>query len=372
MASLTEFILKSRSGVYQDTPENRRKHRVGQKYGAEKQPDEDDGKTEKKETDPVKELEAVNNVIVAINEGKLNLSAVEVIKLFEKKQKLEAVKKQVEKISAGVKVNKEKKNEAGSRKDVVNLRKREDFLKREVEELKEKISGISNKTIQISKREKLRVFQRFEKVQTTLKEVQEKLKGLGEKIEEEAKPDRSKKDVETDQVVHDINGIKVTVTKNFDGSYTLEANGKKVKSDDPSFFVNKTNLKPRVKRELAKEVGIEAESKSTDKKETKKKEEFKFEAKQGEDEESYTRVKFDDVPNSGKVNLKKYLSDKMKKFADKALGILEKVETSNLKKMEQGLVKEFNEQFDDLPKSRRAEKLYSIMKIKGELSKRGK
>lgn len=58
-------------------------------------------------------------------------------------------------------------------------------------------------------------------------------------------------------VTHDINGTKVTVTKNNDGSYTLEANGKKVKSDDPSFFVNGTNLKPRVKDALAKEVGLQ-------------------------------------------------------------------------------------------------------------------
>lgn len=35
MLNLTEIsILKSRSGVYQDTPENRRLHRVGMKYGA--------------------------------------------------------------------------------------------------------------------------------------------------------------------------------------------------------------------------------------------------------------------------------------------------------------------------------------------------
>lgn len=30
---LTEYIMKSRSGVYKDTPENRRLHRVGQRYG---------------------------------------------------------------------------------------------------------------------------------------------------------------------------------------------------------------------------------------------------------------------------------------------------------------------------------------------------
>jgi hypothetical protein len=58
------------------------------------------------------------------------------------------------------------------------------------------------------------------------------------------------------KVVHDINGTKVTVTKNTDGSYTLEAKGKKIKSDDPSYFVNGTNLKPNVKKALAKEVGL--------------------------------------------------------------------------------------------------------------------
>lgn len=35
--NLIEFqLLKSRSGVYKDTPENRRKHRVGQRYGVQK------------------------------------------------------------------------------------------------------------------------------------------------------------------------------------------------------------------------------------------------------------------------------------------------------------------------------------------------
>lgn len=66
----------------------------------------------------------------------------------------------------------------------------------------------------------------------------------------------NKKEKDTKKVVHDINGTKVAVTKNTDGSYTLEANGKKVKTDDPSYFVNGTNLKLSVKRALAKEAGI--------------------------------------------------------------------------------------------------------------------
>lgn len=67
------------------------------------------------------------------------------------------------------------------------------------------------------------------------------------------------------KVVHDIYGTKVTVTKNTDGSYTLEANGKKFHSDDPSYFVQGTNLKPHVKKALAKEVGIEAKTVQTTK-----------------------------------------------------------------------------------------------------------
>lgn len=61
----------------------------------------------------------------------------------------------------------------------------------------------------------------------------------------------------SNSVIHDINGTKVTVSKNNDGSYTLEANGKKFRCDDPSFFAFGTNLKPRVKKMLAKRVGID-------------------------------------------------------------------------------------------------------------------
>lgn len=72
---------------------------------------------------------------------------------------------------------------------------------------------------------------------------------------------------------HNINGVTISVSKNKDGSYTLEANGKKVKSDDPSFFKDK--LTPRVKKALAKEVGIDANiGKDVVKKKTDKNKEY--------------------------------------------------------------------------------------------------
>ena len=81
---------------------------------------------------------------------------------------------------------------------------------------------------------------------------------------------------------HDINGVSVNVSKNKDGSYTLEANGKKVKSDDPSFFKDK--LTPRVKKALAKELGIESTTaKKTSMKKTTATKTQTFEAKNAAD-----------------------------------------------------------------------------------------
>ena len=140
---LNERLEKSRSGVYSDTAENRRKHRVGQKYGVEKQP-EDSEKTEKKETDPAKELEAVNKVIAAINEGKLTLPNDQIMVLVEKKSKLEAAKKQAEKINAGVKANEEKRNAKEikeTNKKINEASKRKKYGDMNVEEAKKELLG---------------------------------------------------------------------------------------------------------------------------------------------------------------------------------------------------------------------------------------
>ena len=86
---LNERLEKSRSGIYADTSENRRKHRVGQKYGSEKKEEEKPEKTSSNEKVPAKELEAVDKVIAAINEGKLKLPQEEIMVLIEKKNNLE-------------------------------------------------------------------------------------------------------------------------------------------------------------------------------------------------------------------------------------------------------------------------------------------
>ena len=283
MVTLTErTIMKSRSGVYSDTAENRRKHRVGQKYGAEKQSD-DGEKTEKKETDPAKELEAVNKVIAAINEGKLKLPQEEIMVLIEKKNNLELAKRQAEKIHSGVKANEEKRNAA------------------EVKETSKKINE--------AQKEESRGEKKTDKASDPIYQVQQKKKEASKKYDSKREEARQKYDKEADE-------IRSEIDKLYD---------------------------QRQKEETSEEV-----------------------------KESYTRVKFEDVPNSGKVNLKKYLSEKVRKGVDEKWSNIKNIPTDNLKKMEKGLVNDLNKNFEAIKKSQRAELLYSIMKVKGELEKRGK
>lgn len=376
MVTLTErTIMKSRSGVYSDTAENRRKHRVGQKYGAEKQP-EDGEKTEKKETDPAKELEAVNKVIAAINEGKLNLPAAEVIKLSEKKQKLEAAKKQAEKINAGVKANEEKKNaeEAKETSKKINEAQKKESEKKDApkEKGQDELSSAreelqrhkDKKDSWIAKYGKNSYETRLEQIKDNVERLKNKTRSEKEKkadeknskkaaeMKEKVKPEKkeaSKESSETDK--DDLREARRKL------SYLQDNEERLIKRDGKEKYGERLK---QVEDEVAKLKGDSP------------KEESKSEPKQGGDEESYTRVKFDDVPNSGKINLKKYLSDKVRKGVDEKWSNIKNIPTENLKKMEKGLVNDLNKNFEAIKKSQRAELLYSIMKVKGELESRGK
>lgn len=463
MVTLTErTIMKSRSGVYSDTSENRRKHRVGQKYGAEKQSD-DGEKTEKKETDPAKELEAVNKVIAAINEGKLNLPAAEVMKLSEKKQKLEAAKNQAEKINAGVKANEEKKNaeeaketskkinEAQKDKSGTDISKidvnvkgeSEAELKKNWEALHEKLQKERESALD-SGNEKLKKI-----IDSKIRELNENYADKRMKVTREKQEEKtsSKKYAEMDikEAKKELLGKEITFKKYFfDGvdSYKdavgkinqVRLYGKEKQPVLAADFPNGDSIQISLKQlderkasnyeigfdEKAGEVksdkkGTSQESSDTDKEDLREarrklsylqdneerlikrdgkekyderlkqakdeveklkgdtpKEEPKSEPKQSEAEESYTRIKFDDVPNSGKINLKKYLSEKVRKGVDEKWSNIKNIPTENLKKMEKGLVNDLNKNFEAIKKSQRAELLYSIMKVKGELESRGK
>lgn len=393
MVTLTErTIMKSRSGVYSDTAENRRKHRVGQKYGAEKQSD-DGEKTEKKETDPAKELEAVNKVIAAINEGKLNLPAAEVMKLSEKKQKLEAAKNQAEKINAGVKANEEKKNaeeaketskkineaqkkkaekkeESSSKKyaemDIKEAKK--ELLGKEITFKKYFFDGVDSYKDAVGKINQVRLygkekqpvlaadFPNGDSIQISLKQLDERKAsnyeiGFDEKAGEVKSDKKGTSQESSDTDKEDLREARRKL------SYLQDNEERLIKRDGKEKYDERLK---QAKDEVEKLKGDTP------------KEEPKSEPKQSEAEESYTRIKFDDVPNSGKINLKKYLSEKVRKGVDEKWSNIKNIPTENLKKMEKGLVNDLNKNFEAIKKSQRAELLYSIMKVKGELESRGK
>lgn len=393
MVTLTErTIMKSRSGVYSDTAENRRKHRVGQKYGAEKQSD-DGEKTEKKETDPAKELEAVNKVIAAINEGKLNLPAAEVMKLSEKKQKLEAAKNQAEKINAGVKANEEKKNaeEAKETSKKINEAQKKEAEKKEessskkyaemdIKEAKKELlgkeitfkkyffDGVDSYKDAVGKISQVRLygkekqpvlaadFPNGDSIQISLKQLDERKAsnyeiGFDEKAGEVESDKKGTAQESSDTDKEDLREARRKL------SYLQDNEERLIKRDGKEKYDERLK---QAKDEVEKLKGDTP------------KEEPKSEPKQSEAEESYTRIKFDDVPNSGKINLKKYLSEKVRKGVDEKWSNIKNIPTENLKKMEKGLVNDLNKNFEAIKKSQRAELLYSIMKVKGELESRGK
>lgn len=450
---LNERLEKSRSGIYADTSENRRKHRVGQKYGSEKKEEEKPEKTSSNEKDPAKELEAVDKVIAAINEGKLKLPQEEIMVLIEKKNNLELAKRQAEKIYSGVKANEEKRNAAEAKetsKKINEAQKEEEKkiptsvkIEQKTFRIKDgkisasmydtqsriskvtkyaKENGLEVEWLESKKeaseqaseadkedlreaRKKLAYLQDNEerlikrdgkeRYEERLKQAKDKVAELkGEKPKEETQEPKSEKKADkASDPIYQVQQKKKEASKKYDSKreearqkYDKEADeirseiDKLYESDHPDVAKKRKELWNTLKEKTNKydaetsrlKDEYEAEYKKLDEAEDKLYDQRQKEETSEEVEESYTRVKFEDVPNSGKVNLKKYLSEKVRKGVDEKWSNIKNIPTDNLKKMEKGLVNDLNKNFEAIKKSQRAELLYSIMKVKGELEKRGK
>lgn len=380
---LNERLEKSRSGIYADTSENRRKHRVGQKYGSEKKEEEKPEKSSSNEKDPAKELEAVDKVIAAINEGKLKLPQEEIMVLIEKKNNLELAKRQAEKIHSGVKANEEKRNAAEAKetsKKINEAQKEEEKIptsvKIEQKTFRIKDGKISasmydtqsriSKVTKYAKENGLEVEwleskkEASEQASDPIYQVQQKKKEASKKYDSKREEARQKYDKEADEIRSEID--KLYESDHPDAAKKRKELWNTLKEKTNKYDAETSRLKDEYEAEYKKL--DEAEDKLYDQ---RQKEETSEEVK-----ESYTRVKFEDVPNSGKVNLKKYLSEKVRKGVDEKWSNIKNIPTDNLKKMEKGLVNDLNKNFEAIKKSQRAELLYSIMIVKGELEKRGK
>lgn len=424
---LNERLEKSRSGTYADTSENRRKHRVGQKYGSEKKEEEKPEKTSSNEKDPAKELEAVNKVIAAINEGKLKLPQEEIMVLVEKKNNLELAKRQAEKIHSGVKANEEKRNAAEAKetsKKINEAQKEEEKpeVKSEEKEGLDEDGEPVTITHDKEKFERYRIFRDLhaarmkrgtspnlskmgylknsgdvnkkgnEKYYELQKEFGDKKYAFKEKTQEQEPKSERKTDKASDPI-YQVQQKKKEASKKYDSKreearqkYDKEADeirseiDKLYESDHPDAAKKRKELWNTLKEKTNKydaetsrlKDEYEAEYKKLDEAEDKLYDQRQKEETSEEVKQSYTRVKFEDVPNSGKVNLKKYLTEKVRKGVDEKWSNIKNILTDNLKKMEKGLVNDLNKNFEAIKKSQRAELLYSIMKVKGELEKRGK
>ncbi len=424
---LNERLEKSRSGIYADTSENRRKHRVGQKYGSEKKEEEKPEKTSSNEKDPAKELEAVDKVIAAINEGKLKLPQEEIMVLIEKKNNLELAKRQAEKIHSGVKANEEKRNAAEAKetsKKINEAQKEEEKpeAKSEEKEGLDEDGELVTITHDKEKFERYRIFRDLhaarmkrgtspnlskmgylknsgdvnkkgnEKYYELQKEFGDKKYAFKEKTQEQEPKGEKKQDKASDPI-YQVQQKKKEASKKYDSKreearqkYDKEADeirseiDKLYESDHPDAAKKRKELWNTLKEKTNKydaettrlKDEYEAEYKKLDEAEDKLYDQRQKEETSEEVKESYTRVKFEDVPNSGKVNLKKYLSEKVRQGVDEKWSNIKNIPTDNLKKMEKGLVNDLNKNFEAIKKSQRAELLYSIMKVKGELEKRGK
>lgn len=467
---LNERLEKSRSGTYSDTSENRRKHRVGQKYGSEKKEEEKPEETDPNKMSPEQQLEAINKVIAAVNEGKLKLPPEEINTLVAKKTMAEEAVKQAKGEKKPEKKEEPKKEASGqapeadkedlreARKKLAYLQDNEERLikrdgkekyeerlkqaKDEVAKLKgekpkeekkpeaksEEKEGLDEDgelvtiTHDKEKFERYRIFRDLhaarmkrgtspnlskmgylknsgdvnkkgnEKYYELQKEFGDKKYAFKEKTQEQEPKGEKKQDKASDPI-YQVQQKKKEASKKYDSKreearqkYDKEADeirseiDKLYESDHPDAAKKRKELWNTLKEKTNKydaetsrlKDEYEAEYKKLDEAEDKLYDQRQKEETSEEVKESYTRVKFEDVPNSGKVNLKKYLSEKVRKGVDEKWTNIKNIPTDNLKKMEKGLVNDLNKNFEAIKKSQRAELLYSIMIVKGELEKRGK
>lgn len=383
---LNERLEKSRSGTYADTSENRRKHRVGQKYGSEKKEEEKPEKTDPNKMSPEQQLEAINKVIAAVNEGKLKLPPEEINTLVAKKTMAEEAVKQAK---GEKKPEKKEEPKKGATKPEEKSEGKQ-YASMDIKEAKKELVG---KKITIKKYffdgidsykdaegeiKKVRLYGKEKQPiaeidfpngdgMDILLEQLDKRKAMKYEIEfndsklEEPKQEASGQASEAQK--------KESEQKELSEKVERLISEKKKKFPNPDIESPMSDEEKRLTKEIA---DTWSEINKLIQENRKSKEESKSEPKQGETEESYTRVKFEDVPNSGKVNLKKYLSEKVRQGVDEKWSNIKNIPTDNLKKMEKGLVNDLNKNFEAIKKSQRAELLYSIMKVKGELEKRGK
>lgn len=382
MKNLTEINLeKSRSGVYKDNEENRRLHRVGQRYG---EPKKEEISSESRKSDleelkqdmlqAEKELKAHNkrrSLYASYTKGEENWSRTKA----KLEQKLDTLQQEYKRRFAEVNKKPEEKKPNKVKIEGKTFR---------VEDGKIVASMLDNQS-RIRKIMKFAAENGYKVAWEESKTVQKP--DLKHSDSSEGKSEVKYEDYEGE----DEDGELVTFTYDKDKFdryklYIWLKAARLKRGTDPNlsklgYLKNSGDLnKKAIEKffELKKEFG---DGRRYDFKEKNREDEMKGKPEQkpveqsSSDEGVFTRVSFQDIPNAHKVNLKKYLSAKRKTAVDEAWS---KAKFDSVSREKAGVFQEgynklreqFNNNFDSMSKAERAELLYKILKMKNAIERK--
>ena len=393
MKSLLDInIEKSRSGVYQDTSENRRLHRVGQRYGEPKKEGEPSRRVGKDDTPK-------NGVyLYPVRKDGSKYAKPSFYKFYGDEKTAEDVIARLEKQNPGQKFVKDKDSGVSSLPTKKDLESSKDGSSIVVENVQ-----TGNTVIFYSKRDG-RWFSNHAMmtggIDTNPERMSRTLQGYNKKPYS-IKPDLKHSDSSEgksevkyeDYEGEDEDGELVTFTYDKDKFdryklYIWLKAARLKRGTDPNlsklgYLKNSGDLnKKAIEKffELKKEFG---DGRRYDFKEKNQEDEMKGKPEQkpveqsSSDEGVFTRVSFQDIPNAHKVNLKKYLSAKRKTAVDEAWS---KAKFDSVSREKAGVFQEgynklreqFNNNFDSMSKAERAELLYKILKMKNSMERGSK
>ena len=313
---LKNDLFKARHGIYADTAENRRLHRVGQEYGhAAKEEVPGPGRKPARQGDEQKNpLGAKLDSLSATQLSKLVDATEKRIQEFKDKgyeqgvQKLEEVAREARKRLMG--------DEAYGKKDLIQ-RVRESVLGKK-----------SSEEIEQEWEDKIRYYiSNHYPTQATVTAETNSDKGREERA-------RMKKDPKLKRM--------------------LEQADREFKEADKREQAEREGGGEKPDIEPSKKPKTDKKSEST-----------------GSDVKVEARMTFNDIPMSGKVNMTKYLSDKRRNKVDGDFQSIKNLDRDTIQTLHDGLVSKFNEEFDGMSKADRAEALYKIARVKDALQKNG-
>ena len=388
MSLLTKFLLgdlfKAAHGRYADTAKNRRLHRVGQEYGhAAQQEQGGEGRKPAQQDDEQKnQLSVKLDTLSPAQLSKIVDTADKKIQEFKDKgyeqgvQKLEEISREARKRLMGDEAY-EKKDLVQRVRDSVSDNKSAGKVEQDWEDkirdyISEHYPTQANVTAETNspkgreERERMKndpeLKRMLEQQDREFKEADEREQAEREKKEkpvEEKKPEKGDALEEVQKRFDELKGRIKDLKKDGYDSEDVQAIEKQYRS-----------LRRALRKMKKKQAAADTTTEQPAEKPVKEPKADEKPETTGDDVKVEARMTFDDIPNSGKVKMAKYLSGARKNKVDSDFKAIKGLDDATVQTLHDGLVKKFNDGFDDMRKADRAEALYKIAKVKNELQKR--